>query len=668
MQQNKITIEQPNKPNNKINNNNTNTNTNNNNNNITKKIPQNTHSIKTEKNKLIQLTQTQLLKVNRIIEESKFENSESESGEIKIKKSKHKSKHKKKSKNKKNKKKSKRKNSERSRSKENSIKKTKRIKKKKLKKRKNKKQEKMEKIKEKDKDTEMLIKSESEVDYGEIDESKLLKIEKTNEVEEMRTIRQKFSFQMERRVSGEEGMRGSALRRGGGDNGGKIREEQTTYEERAEVTSSVGETMHAVGGYQGIQGKKDLQHIQGKKEIQHIQEIKDKKDVQHIQEIQEKKEIQITQEIKKKKATQHIHETQEIQKIKQTQHIPKTQKKTEPITTLIPEEINSNSNSESDLFASESRSSHNPKTPNNPINQEQANDAELYYKPIIGETLHNKYKVISILGKGVYSLVLKVEHNNREYALKILRKAEVIRESGEREIEILEMLNQDKSLRKCFIIEILDSFDHKGFLCIVLEMMGLNLRDMLNFKRKGKNFSIEEVRLHAWQLLQALAHLQSKKILHLDIKPDNILYDSVNKVCKLTDFGTSIEVEEAEQGKEYVSRYYRAPEVFLGGQLGHGVDIWSMACTFYEMFCGQFLFAGKNDPHMVDLFLVTKGRVSLKYLKKCQVRGVMLWCIMVYYVMVYYVMVCYVMLYYVMMYVLCYIMMILLLFICLYIY
>lgn len=273
-----------------------------------------------------------------------------------------------------------------------------------------------------------------------------------------------------------------------------------------------------------------------------------------------------------------------------------------------------------DLFASNSVSQEKQsRRPKEDDEGRFTNDEELYYKPVIGELLHGKYRVLAILGKGVYSLVLKVEHSGRMFALKILRKAEVIRESGKREIEILKFFDAPGGVEKSYIIQMVDWFDHKGFLCIVLEILGLNIRDMLNSKRKGKNFSLDEVRMYAWQMLCALAHLESKGILHLDIKPDNILYDETKRVCKLSDFGTSLETDEVELGKEYVSRYYRAPEVFLGGRLCHGVDVWSMACTFYEMFTGQFLFPGKNDPHMMDLFLVTKGSLSLKYLKKCLV-------------------------------------------------
>lgn len=247
------------------------------------------------------------------------------------------------------------------------------------------------------------------------------------------------------------------------------------------------------------------------------------------------------------------------------------------------------------------------------------NDEELYYKPVIGEVINKKYTVVSILGKGVYSLVLKVKCEERVLALKILRKAELLKESGRQEVQIIKSLQEKSGGEKNYVIEIVDSFEHEGFLCIALEFMGLNLRDMLDSQRKGKNFSLEEVRLHGWEILKALSILEKSRILHLDIKPDNILYDADRKTIRLSDFGTSMEIEAVEQGKEYVSRYYRSPEVFLGGPLGYGVDVWSVGATLFEMLTGEFLFPGNSDAHMMALFHAAKGRFALKFLKKCQV-------------------------------------------------
>lgn len=276
-----------------------------------------------------------------------------------------------------------------------------------------------------------------------------------------------------------------------------------------------------------------------------------------------------------------------------------------------------------DLFQSDASNSKNSNVQSN-INQmsfsNSGNDEELYYKPTMNEIMNNKYRVVGILGKGVYSSVLKVELNQKFYAVKILRNALELRESGKREIEILFSLNEKNLAEKHNILTVIDSFDHKGHLCIVLDLMGLNLRDMLNSQRKGKNFSLEEVRKHSWQMIRALKHLKNKRILHLDIKPDNILYEHTTKDCKLSDFGTSLEIEEVENGKEYVSRYYRAPEIFIGGDLSYGIDMWSMACTFYEMLTGDFLFPGSNDAHMIDLFILARGNISFKYLKKCSVN------------------------------------------------
>ena len=247
------------------------------------------------------------------------------------------------------------------------------------------------------------------------------------------------------------------------------------------------------------------------------------------------------------------------------------------------------------------------------------NDEELYYKPVIGEVINKRYVVESILGKGVYSLVLKVLCEGRTLALKILRKAEVLKESGRRELLIIKALNDQSEGKNNYVIECVDSFEHEGFLCIALEYMGLNLRDMMDSQRKGKNFSLEEVRTHGWEILKALSILEKSKILHLDIKPDNILYDPDRKTIRLSDFGTSMEIEAVEIGKEYVSRYYRSPEVFLGGPLSYGVDVWSVAATLFEMFTGEFLFPGNGDAHMMSLFVATKGKFALKFLKKCQV-------------------------------------------------
>ena len=106
------------------------------------------------------------------------------------------------------------------------------------------------------------------------------------------------------------------------------------------------------------------------------------------------------------------------------------------------------------------------------------------------------------------------------------------------------------------------------------------------------------------QLYAALEYIRSLCICHRDIKPSNILLDVDNKVLKLSDFGSAIQLrpktkEYSQQTnilhlQSYVcSRYYRAPELILGSdKYGCEIDIWSVGCVVAEMVMARPLFPG----------------------------------------------------------------------------
>lgn len=254
-------------------------------------------------------------------------------------------------------------------------------------------------------------------------------------------------------------------------------------------------------------------------------------------------------------------------------------------------------------------------------------DEDNYYKTIIGEVLHDRYKVVDHLGKGVSATVVKVEDEEQDnygpetdgLAVKIIRSNDAMRKIGEREAKIIERLNQHQTSKS--IIGQLDRFDHKGHLCLVFEGMHSNLRDILKEFGRNQGINIRAVRLYARQIFTSLQILRECDILHGDFKPDNVLVNAKRSSTRLCDFGSAVEASKGQktwtEPMPYLaSRFYRAPELILGAPFDYGVDMWSAGCTLYELYTGCILFAGSSNNHMIKCIMDVRGKFSHKQLKK----------------------------------------------------
>uniref|UniRef100_T1GHV5 Serine/threonine-protein kinase PRP4 homolog n=1 Tax=Megaselia scalaris TaxID=36166 RepID=T1GHV5_MEGSC len=226
-------------------------------------------------------------------------------------------------------------------------------------------------------------------------------------------------------------------------------------------------------------------------------------------------------------------------------------------------------------------------------------------------------------GQGVFSNVVRARdqaRGNCNVAVKIIRNNEVMHKTGLRELEILKKLNDADPDDKYHCLRLFRYFDHKQHLCMVFEPLAMNLREVL--KKYGKNVGlhIKAVRSYTQQLFFALKLLKKTEILHADIKPDNILVNESHLILKLCDFGSASTISDNEITPYLVSRFYRAPEIILGLPYDYGIDMWSAACTIYELYTGKILFSGKSNNQMLKFFMDLKGKVPNKVIRKGQFK------------------------------------------------
>ena len=184
--------------------------------------------------------------------------------------------------------------------------------------------------------------------------------------------------------------------------------------------------------------------------------------------------------------------------------------------------------------------------------------------------LNDKYLILSILGKGGFSEVYKAFdlENCREVACKIHHfddswtdqvKDDYIKHAL-RENEIHKELNNRRVVKHYDTVEI----DHNSFSTILELCSG---PDLYNYLKENKQIQEKEAKLIISQILSGLKYLtdQKQKIIHYDLKPQNIIFH--NGEVKITDFGLCKIIEENQDKIELTSQgvgtyWYQAPECF----------------------------------------------------------------------------------------------------------
>ncbi|XP_029784825.1 cyclin-dependent kinase 3 isoform X3 [Suricata suricatta] len=193
------------------------------------------------------------------------------------------------------------------------------------------------------------------------------------------------------------------------------------------------------------------------------------------------------------------------------------------------------------------------------------------------------FQKVEKIGEGTYGVVYKAKNKEtgQLVALKKIRldlETEGVPSTAIREISLL------KELKHPNIVRLLDVVHCEKRLYLVFEFLSQDLKKYMD-STPASGLPLHLVKSYLFQLLEGVSFCHSHRVIHRDLKPQNLLIDELGAI-KLADFGLAraFGVPLRTYTHEVVTLWYRAPEILLGSKFySTAVDVWSIGCIFAEM-------------------------------------------------------------------------------------
>ncbi|XP_040189066.1 serine/threonine-protein kinase Nek1 isoform X6 [Rana temporaria] len=211
----------------------------------------------------------------------------------------------------------------------------------------------------------------------------------------------------------------------------------------------------------------------------------------------------------------------------------------------------------------------------------------------------NKYIRVSKIGEGSFgkAILVKAKEDGRQYVIKeisISKMSNKEREESRREVAVLANMKHPN------IVQYRESFEESGCLYIVMDYCeGGDMFQRIN-TQKGILFSEDQILDWFVQLCLALKHVHDRKILHRDIKSQNIFLTKSGTI-QLGDFGIArVLSSTVELARTCIGTpYYLSPEICENRPYNNKSDIWALGCVLYEMCTLKHAFEAGNMKNLV---------------------------------------------------------------------
>jgi len=229
---------------------------------------------------------------------------------------------------------------------------------------------------------------------------------------------------------------------------------------------------------------------------------------------------------------------------------------------------------------------------------------------LVGQVIGGDFKIIKKLGSGGMGAVYLAEQLSlkRRVAVKVI--APQVAGDAEYVARFKREATSAAQLVHPNIIQIYSIGEHKGLHYIAMEYVeGKSVGDML---REKSPMDVTEAANIIAQALKGLARAHSMKIIHRDIKPDNLMVNKSGEV-KIADFGLARMTAQQDatltvSGAVMGTPHYMSPQQAEGKELNQQADIYSLGATFYHMVTGSTPFDG--DSAMSILYKAGTAKVE----------------------------------------------------------